>query len=348
MSSRRLILAVSVPIITVCVIACGGGGSKPAPNDGGDSVSPPTEEQKAFIDHTTFPAGSTVVLSSGKGKECLVGIDLASLDDAIKAVIADEMDKVARLVATGRIQRIENGTAATVIENGLYWVKVKIGNGRHAGQVVYAYRELLQTPSSGTGTKLASSKTTTPIKPDPPRPDSEPVPMSALPPSAEIAPPPRRTNPFPARGWVGDWERAGEVDLRISGIALTQVPLVDPEGKRSESVLGHLVIWVEMRNVSKSKSHEYRRWQSLSDYVSLKTERDNDVPAAKLGRGKSIYGQGEFKQIMIPGGPSISDVLVFDYPGEGAGRLTLWFDLERVGETGKLNLKIPESAWAKK
>ncbi|HJZ54324.1 MAG TPA: hypothetical protein VKE74_05175, partial [Gemmataceae bacterium] len=124
------------------------------------------------------------------------------------------------------------------------------------------------------------------------------------PPELVVAPSPRYVHPFPPQGaWLSDWSRIGEVEVRIRGVAVTRVALIDDRGKVSESIEPRLVVWIEIRNVSVAKPREYRRWQSaFNDYCSL-TDRDGlPVPTASLGPGKAIHARSEYTQPLPPGG----------------------------------------------
>ncbi len=196
------------------------------------------------------------------------------------------------------------------------------------------------TPSATTPTPGATSPMVgTPADPATPGATS---PMVTRPPAA-AAP-----GPFPPpAGWASAWEKAGDVRVRVCGVATTRVPLVD----RKKKVLSpdtYLVVWVEVENLSPKTPHTYRRWQPVqTGECTVRCASGAPLVYAMYPQEAGREWFSEFNQQLSPGGPPVIDSLVFSRPSPDVeGSLTLTLDASRVDGTGRLTFTIPQTVWA--
>ena len=188
-----------------------------------------------------------------------------------------------------------------------------------------------------------------PVAPMTPAPEPA-APTPPAPPPIAIAPPPRLSLPLrpPQGGWSSEWQKAGDVRIRVQAVSITRARLVDKTGKRSFSPDPCLVLWINIQNQSPTKPVEYRRWQpgTEGECVLQYTSR-NRVGIPFVPEGKRLDWPGEFKQVLPPGGTQITEILVFNPPADGADQLTLILKGERINDAGDFRFIIPESAWLK-
>lgn len=222
------------------------------------------------------------------------------------------------------------------------------------------------TPSTA-GEKSGSSKTGQQKQPSAPTdtvavaaPKPNPVTVTPMPPgdrpvvpdknvvALETAPPPRPVNPFPPPpGWASEWDKAGDVRVRVRSVAYRQVPLVDRR-RRFPSPEEYFVVWVEIENLSASATYTYRRWQPVSTgECTLRHQNGGTVLYAVYPAGAGREWFTEFTQELPPGGPPVIEALAFARPDTSEpGNLTLTLDATRVGKTGLFSFTIPRSVWA--
>ena len=209
-------------------------------------------------------------------------------------------------------------------------------------------------------------ETTTKVdpKPDPiVKVDPKPDPVATLPPAPDphsaplapavfpiaIAPEPRAVRPLLAvpLGYASEWEKLGDVEVRVAGVAIKRVPITNADNREVDSPVAVLTIWIEVRTQVKTRTVELLRWQdSLGQYCQL-TTRNNTLDRGPLGPGATLRTGLPYKQLVVPDGTPRVDVLVFSSPPEEAGELRLTLEGERVGEIEKIRLTIPASAWKK-
>jgi hypothetical protein len=186
-----------------------------------------------------------------------------------------------------------------------------------------------------------------PEPPPPPTPNPQPMPPDV---SATTPKPfPRPPHPFPAPpGWVSGWEKAGDVRVRVAGVASTRVPL-EKRQKKLLSTETYFVVWVEIENTSRA-AHTYRRWQPvLTGECTLRYASNAAIPYAIYPPETGREWFSEFTQPIPPGGPALLESLVFSRPDTNTtGDLSLTLDGSRVGVTGRFAFTIPHAVWTKR
>ena len=162
-------------------------------------------------------------------------------------------------------------------------------------------------------------------------------------------PKPNSVGPPPPEGFASPWEKAGPVELRIAGVAIRHVPIINAERIPIDSPTPVLAIWVEARlSATEGKTLELRRWQSPTEQACrLNTDRNEEVPRADLGPGATLRAGLASKQSLAPYAPLRVELLVFSPPPSGVKKLTLTLDANRFGEAGEVILTIPVTAWKK-
>jgi hypothetical protein len=97
-----------------------------------------------------------------------------------------------------------------------------------------------------------------------------------------------------------------------------------------------------------NRTVELRSWQSPFDQsCTMTTDQRIELTRASFGPGATLRTGLPFKQLVLPNAAPRVELLVFTPPPEGTKELTLALEAERVGETGKIYLSIPASAWKK-
>jgi hypothetical protein len=194
-----------------------------------------------------------------------------------------------------------------------------------------------------------------PVVPDPPAPPPmpkppEPAPKPPEPAPKTPAPPERAPSPFPppAGSWVSAWEKAGDVRIRVAGVALTKVPL-EARKRKFLSPEPYFVVWVEVENTSKT-DRTYRRWQPVTTgECTLRYASGAAVgyPIYPPESGREWFT--EFAQPLPAGAPPLLESLAFSRPEPSSdGPLTLTLDAARAGGTGRVAIEIPHAVWARK
>ncbi|QDU23069.1 hypothetical protein [Urbifossiella limnaea] len=201
----------------------------------------------------------------------------------------------------------------------------------------------------------------TPPEPAPKTPEPTPVPEPApktpepAPKPPEPAPKPptvveRPPSPFPPppKSWESKWEKAGDVRIRVVGVAESKVPLVARK-RNFLSPESYFVVWVEVENTGKANL-TYRRWQPVATgECTLKYAAGGVLGHAIYPADAGREWFTEFAQPLPPGGPPALESLVFSRPDTTAdGPLTLTLDATRAGGVGRVAIDIPRTAWARK
>jgi hypothetical protein len=154
--------------------------------------------------------------------------------------------------------------------------------------------------------------------------------------------------PAPPEGFTSPWEKVGPLEVRIAGVAIRHVPILNAERLPVDSPMPVLAIWLETRITAADKTMELWLWQSPSEEsCRLTTDRNEKLPRAPLGTGATLRTGLPSRQLLGPGSPSRVELLVFTPPSGGVKKLTLTLDADHVGEVGNVNLTIPASAWKK-
>jgi hypothetical protein len=164
--------------------------------------------------------------------------------------------------------------------------------------------------------------------------------------SLEVAPPPRRMDPSkPPPGFTSDWVRIGSIRTRVIGIKLARTKLAEKNGREFLSADPMLAIWVETESLMTAKV-ELHRWINPGEaFARLMGSGGKSVPTMKFPAGVRPAGQLERGVRLIPGGPGVIDVLVFEVPEAGINSLVLELDGSHVDEVDLFIHNIPASAW---
>ncbi|HYH68199.1 MAG TPA: hypothetical protein VD866_26130 [Urbifossiella sp.] len=189
---------------------------------------------------------------------------------------------------------------------------------------------------------------TTPTPPEPAPKTPEPAPKPPDP--APKSPPERTPSPFPppAGSWESEWVKAGDVRVRVVGVAESKVPL-ELRKKKLLSPEAYFVVWVEVENTSKT-DHKYNRWQPVTTgECTLRYATGAALMYAIYPTDTSRERFTEFTQPLPAGGPPVLESLVFTRPDPAAdGLLTLTLDATRAGGTGLAKIEIPHAVWARR
>ena len=185
------------------------------------------------------------------------------------------------------------------------------------------------------------------------KPSSEPVPLvrpSIVQTPVEIAPPPREYRwKIPFSVYSSAWQKFGSIDLRIAGLSITSVPLIDSKAHVTESDYQLLAIFVEVRKNTPDKKRTLLSWTASGFYYGrIFDGASNELPPGKLPTGRKLYAGIPFAQPLPDDGTPVYDILLFIKPEENRGQLDLRLDAERCGESGDIWFTIPPEAWRKK
>jgi hypothetical protein len=204
------------------------------------------------------------------------------------------------------------------------------------------------SPSAKTSEVPISVTPTKKTDPDPVALPPVLLPPVADPPKRDVAPLPRRVplNRVPFME-PGAWVRRGDVQTRVLAVIVQKPKLTNDAGDEFPSTDPVCVIWVETQNLTAARL-SLRRWiNPANEFASLFVVGGERVSTAKFGRGARVGDQlvGEHK--LIPGGPSVVDVLAFEYPFADKS-LVLQLAGSHVGEGGKFIHPIPLEMWKKR
>jgi len=206
--------------------------------------------------------------------------------------------------------------------------------------------------------KLKELRAPVELEPDPPEPvptppEPPPRPPEPVPKQPDPAPkslPERTPSPFPppAGSWESEWVKAGDVRVRVVGVAESKVPL-ELRKRKFLSEETYFVVWVEVENTSKT-NHTYRRWQPVATgECTLRYATDAVVGYAAYPTDTSREWFTEFAQPLPAGGPPVLESLVFTRPAPATGGpLTLTLDATRAGGTGLPKVEISHAVWARR
>jgi hypothetical protein len=172
--------------------------------------------------------------------------------------------------------------------------------------------------------------------------------------SPAVAPQPREIYwKIPLSGYSSEWQTVGAVDVRVAGLSITKVPIIDSKESVTESKNPMLVIIIEIRKNTPKKDRTLLSWQqfkgnTVSGYspVVIYQTDDKELQPARLS-GKLHAGLLE-KQPIPDDGTSVRDILLFNVPADNAGKLRLRLDAERCGERGDIWFDLPALSWKKK
>jgi len=193
-------------------------------------------------------------------------------------------------------------------------------------------------------------------------PDPDPLPVDpAATTETELAPAPREVpevfgapDPrpvlwkIPVGSYSSRWRTVGAVDIRVAGVAVTKVPIVDVNEQVTESAAPLLVVLVEVRVNKTSRPRTLTSWTNgLNHYGAIFLENGKELASAELPRGAKPNTGLAYQQPLPADGTAVRDVLLFAVPDAGAGALNLRLEAERCGETGDVWFKVPAAALKK-
>lgn len=192
-----------------------------------------------------------------------------------------------------------------------------------------------------------------PAKPDAPKPEGpkqEPeVAIAPEPREVFIAPAPHEVAwKVPLRDYHSKWQTVGAVDVRIAGLAVAKVPLLNGKGEAQESAAAMFVVAIEVRMNTANKTRTLQTWMRDKAYhAKIFLANGKELAYGSLPVGAKFH-MGLALQQPIPSDQTpVRDILVFAVPADDAGQLSLRLDAERCGESGDVWIKIPDSAWKK-
>jgi hypothetical protein len=185
----------------------------------------------------------------------------------------------------------------------------------------------------------------TPKVPMPKAPSGTPV-LAPLPhevPDVFVAPEPHEVLwSFPLLDYSSKWTKAGSVDVRVAGVAVTKVPIIDLNERVTESAAPMLVVLVEARLNTAGKKRTLTSWrEGLNHRGVIYLENGKELAPAALPPGGKPNTGLPFKQPLPDDGTPVRDVLLFVLPPAEAKELSLRLEAERCGESGDLWFKIP-------
>ena len=170
--------------------------------------------------------------------------------------------------------------------------------------------------------------------------------VSSVPPAPAVtpaAPPPTRSTA--SSGWKSDWSQVGDVRVRLERVSVERPTMLSFTDKEYLGDNEELVVRVAVENLSKTEPLEYRRWEfgrlspKLSDNLG-KTYMTRTFSTTKVKDGV----KGGMATIQ-PGGPALTDVLLFERPSDEATQLRLSLPPQKAVGDDAHEFVIPASAW---
>jgi hypothetical protein len=167
--------------------------------------------------------------------------------------------------------------------------------------------------------------------------------------SPEIAPAPHEAPwKLPLSGFESEWKHVGTIDLRIGGLAVSKLPLIDGKNQIVESQTLFLVVIIDVRKTDLKEKRTLYSWTHFKTYYSaMFLNNDKAVANGYLPAGSKLLTNPADKQLLPDDGSRVQDILLFAVPADDAGELNLRLDAERIGEKGDIWFKIPSLAWKK-
>lgn len=153
----------------------------------------------------------------------------------------------------------------------------------------------------------------------------------------------------PEAEWV-DAQNAvqqGDLQLKVSMVAIGHVPLEDSFSSDSKSQHELLMVNLELMNTSEIKKIDYRTWSGADvsfrrDYATVVDNFGNSYKRIDFGFSSHPVGAVQRSESIYPN-KTITDVLVFEMPIDTIEFLRLELPAESFGGTGMLRLEIPKS-----
>ena len=153
---------------------------------------------------------------------------------------------------------------------------------------------------------------------------------------------------MPLLEYSSKWQKVGAVEVRVAGVAVSKVPIIDTDERVTESAAPLLAILVEARLSVTGKKRALTSWTyGLAHYGVVFLENGKELDPAVLPPGGKPNIGLPFTQPLPDDGTPVRDVLLFVVPSAGSGELSLRLAAERCGEAGDIWFKIPAGALKK-
>lgn len=139
--------------------------------------------------------------------------------------------------------------------------------------------------------------------------------------------------------------RFGDIQVALPVVNVAKVVVGSPiDRKRSLSRDDHLIVFVQIENLSKTKKIHYESWQGGSislvrDYATLEDNYGNTYKRIDFGFDADVAGHVE-RDSIYPG-KTLGDVLVFEQPVDTVKYLNLELPARNVGGDGMIRVRIP-------
>ncbi len=144
---------------------------------------------------------------------------------------------------------------------------------------------------------------------------------------------------------VGDAVEKGALRLRLSGVEVRRVRIVDLFGNETRTRDEHLVLEFDVWNVGPRRALEVRGHPVFGGrLVHVVNPEGEALPAATFGPGRRALGALEDDAKIAPGDEA-THVEAFETPDAGAEDLTVVVDLSRFGGDGVVRWSL--EGWAR-
>ncbi|MFO0797951.1 MAG: hypothetical protein U0804_10770 [Gemmataceae bacterium] len=126
------------------------------------------------------------------------------------------------------------------------------------------------------------------------------------------------------------------------------MPLTE-RNRRFYSPEEYFVVWVEIENLSPTRTHVYRRWQpATSGECTLTYQSGGTVGYAVYPGGAGREWFTEFTQEIPTGSPPVVEAIAFARPNTAElGPMTFTLDATRAGGLGRFYFTIPNGVWTR-
>lgn len=165
--------------------------------------------------------------------------------------------------------------------------------------------------------------------------------------------PPHLDEPPTLRGneaKLNEWSQVGDVRVKIVRAKVEKVPLksrVDKSAKLSPE--SELVLWVEVQNLSTTKTIRYRRWGQpatggVIGRTSIADEHGNTYAIKQFEDGIEAAHETGIADLR-PNDPQLTDIICVARPADTATVLEITLAPLDEGYKETHRFKIPSSAW---
>lgn len=189
---------------------------------------------------------------------------------------------------------------------------------------------------------------TRPVEPKPSKPVVT-IEVASTPP-INLAPAPRQVvwTP-PLSGYSSEWQKTGAIDVRVAGLSIAKVPIIDAKERIEESERPMLVVIVEVRKNTPGKKRTFRPFSLYGTHSGRIFDANfQELLPQEIPLGKKLDAGVPRSQLLPDDGTPVRDVLLFEVPADSVGNLDLRLDSERCDESGDIWFKIPSLAWKMK